>query len=371
LKKVVFLTFNDAPTGIFSGQVVDVCRFLEKECNADVTLISFISIRGFSENKKKIKAGFPRAIVLRMFPKMRNWKLNKIFLKRYIRKIKPSIIIARGPFATDLAFNFSAHGRKICFDGRGAYVPELKEYNVVPDARVKNEIEKLERKAVLGSDFRIAVSEALVNYWKRSFQYSGNAHVVIPCTLNSGAVPQLNTFDKPRESDFHPGDIIIAYSGSDAGWQSLNDLSEKLLPAFRKNNSLQLLLLLKNVPENFALKKEFPSRVKSTWVAPEKVTEILSSCDYGWLVRERSVTNEVASPVKFAEYLAAGLSVIISEDLGDYTAFVRENNCGMTWSEEEISFKKTSPAEKMRLHQLALDHFTKEKFKDAYLSILR
>lgn len=365
MKKVIYLTFNDAPSGIFSGQVIDVCRFLKKECNADVTLIAFISLRNFSENKIKIQSDFPGAIVLRMFPKMRNWKLNKFFLKKYIRKINPHTIIARGPFAANLALNFK-EGRKICFDGRGAYVPELTEYNVVPDENVKKEIENVERKAILNSDFRIAVSNALVAYWKRTYQYSGNAHVVIPCTLNSASIPRLQEAAEQNKEE-----ITIAYSGSNAGWQSLNDLSEKLLPVFRENNSLKLLLLLKNVPENFALKNEFPDRVKSTWVAPEKVTGILSSCDYGWLVREKSITNEVASPVKFAEYLAAGLPVIISEGLGDYTEFVRANNCGIIWNGAGNKFHKTSPEEKKCLHQLALDHFTKEKFKEAYLSILK
>jgi hypothetical protein len=296
-------------------------------------------------------------------------------LKKYIRKFNPEIIIARGPFATNLALNFK-DDRKICFDGRGAYVPELMEYNVVPDEKIKSEIESIERRAVLESNFRIAVSNALVNYWKEQFQYKGTNHVVIPCTLNSNSIPvglPADNSGKRNELGFKKENIIIAYSGSNAGWQTLEDLTEKLIPLFRENQLLTLLLMLKDVPAEFSLKKEFPDRVHSAWVKPEEVTAILSACDYGWMVREKSVTNKVASPVKFAEYLVAGLPVIISEELGDYPEFVLANKCGIVWNAKtNASFLPVIPyEEKLRIHKLALEHFSKENFKAAYQSILK
>ncbi|HET6992692.1 MAG TPA: hypothetical protein VFJ43_15265, partial [Bacteroidia bacterium] len=63
MKKILYLTFNDAPGGIFSGQVIDVCLYW-KELGFDVNLVSFISIRNFSANKNKIRSLFPGAIVL-------------------------------------------------------------------------------------------------------------------------------------------------------------------------------------------------------------------------------------------------------------------------------------------------------------------
>jgi glycosyltransferase involved in cell wall biosynthesis len=375
LRPVVYLTFNDAPSGIYAGQVIDVCKFLAKIGRRKIVLIAFISIRNFSENKLKIKAQFPDAIVLRMFPKMRNWKLNRFFLKKYIRRINPEVIIARGPFAANLALNFK-EGRKICFDGRGAYVPELIEYNVVPDEKIKNEIGEIERKAIHETDFRIAVSNALVNYWKEQFQYSGAQHVVIPCTLNSNSfhAAGITDIDKSRkELDLLKQDRVIVYSGSNAGWQSLEDLSVKLTPLFRANSDMKLVLMLKIIPASFSMLKEFPGRVKQKWTNPEQVAEVLSACDYGWLVREKSVTNQVASPVKFAEYLAAGLSVIISPELGDYTDFVNANACGIVWKEGNAitDLPEIPLAEKTRFRELATNNFSKESFIDQYLDILK
>ena len=46
-------------------------------------------------------------------------------------------------------------------------------------------ISGFEKEVILRSDFRIAVSNALVNLWKDKYAYSKKDHVVIPCTLNS------------------------------------------------------------------------------------------------------------------------------------------------------------------------------------------
>ena len=166
MKKIIYLTFNDAPSGIFSGQVIDVCNYW-KELGFDVKLISFISLRNFKENKITITNSFSDAIVLPMFPKARNWRLNSWFLGKKIRKVNPSIIVCRGVFAANLAMQFRI-GRKICFDARGAYAAEFSEYDVLPDIKVNSEVENLERISILESDFRMAVSEQLVNYWKMS-----------------------------------------------------------------------------------------------------------------------------------------------------------------------------------------------------------
>lgn len=373
MKKIIYLTYNDAPSGIYAGQVIDVCRYWKETFNYEVLLVAFISIRSFSENKKKITAAFPDAVVLPMAPKARNWKLNRFLLGRIVRKNNPGIIVGRGPFATALAFRFRT-GRKICFDGRGAYMAELNEYNVVPDEKVKQEIASLEKKVVLESDFRLAVSEALVSYWKNNFGYAGEKHIVVPCTLNSRshhAFPPEETIRAARQKrGFSEDDIVIVYSGSGAGWQSLQQLGEKLEPLFRANEKLKLLLLLRTIPAGFSLAAAFPDRVQCDWLPAEEVIAVMAACDYGWLVRENSVTNHVASPVKFAEYLSAGLRVIISPELGDYPAFVAEHNAGICLGEKMPTLSSAGYTEKARLHALAAAFFTKEKYRDDYLRLL-
>jgi hypothetical protein len=375
LKRILFLTFNDAPSGIYAGQVIDVCRYWKENLGYDVHLLAFISLRGYSENKKKIKSAFLNASVFPMFPKTRNWKKNGFLLRRLIGKFKPELIVARGPFATNLALLNAAKETRICFDARGAYVAELNEYNVVPDEQVKNEIRFLEQNAIAKSHFRLAVSNALIDYWKGNFGYTSFDHVIVPCTINNQAAHILPTEEKIQqaraEAGFSESDIVIAYSGSSAGWQSFEDMEKKLRPQFLRTPNLKLLMLTNQLPESFHLKKEFPGRILQKWVKPQEVTTLLAACDYGWLVREDSVTNQVASPVKFAEYIAAGLPVFISDKLGDYSSFVREHHCGLIISNAPMDgLESVSYSEKKRISALAGKYFTKENYKEMYRRLL-
>jgi glycosyltransferase involved in cell wall biosynthesis len=48
----------------------------------------------------------------------------------------------------------------------------------------------------------------------------------------------------------------------------------------------------------------------------------------GLLLREDTLTNRVASPVKFAEYLRCGLPVILTPYIGDFYGLVRSEDVG-------------------------------------------
>lgn len=364
--KIVFLTFNDYPGGIFSGQVIDVCKFLADK-GADVELLSFVSLRTYFKTASVINKQYVKSSVIYMSPGVNNWKRNVGRLKRRISRLKPDSIIARGPFAAWLALACRDAGlvKRVVFDGRGAYEAEFKEYNVAQSVMLNSEIRQIEETVVLKSDFRIAVSQALVEYWRREFNYDKTTHVVIPCTLRSASSPILDGAEMRRQLGYNSGDIVIVYSGSFAGWQSfglLDEIGGKLLVS---NPAVKILVL---APDATGLKilNRFPDRVVAKWLPAEQVGAVLSACDYGWLVRENSVTNEVASPVKFAEYLHAGLPVLISPRLGDFSAFVEQYGCGQVVSSELPELKSLSGAERERYKQLAASHFFKVNYTNQY-----
>lgn len=374
---MLYLTFNDAPSGIYAGQVIDVCRFVNAHTPHQLRLVAFVSLRGFSESRRKIKQQLPNAIVVPMLPKARNWKLNGWTFRMICRLTGEKSCIARGPFATALALRARNKGiiNQVVFDGRGAYIAELQEYNVIPDKTVKQQIPAIERDCVLQSNKRLAVSAALVDYWREKFNYTSTAHQVIPCTLNSNTrfIPiTAKAIAEARASLDIPVDAcVVVYSGSTAGWQSLDDFANRMLPLMQADEKLQLLLLVKNLPGTFVPLKHFPKRVHQRWLAPEKVGTALTAADWGWMLREDTITNRVASPVKFAEYLAAGLQVIISEHLGDTTAFVRQHQCGVIVEGDSLPvIESVKPEIRVKMQELAQLHFTKETYIAAYSDLL-
>jgi hypothetical protein len=136
-----------------------------------------------------------------------------------------------------------------------------------------------------------------------------------------------------------------------------------------KNIRGKLLFLTGKSEDIIKLQKDFPGRILWRNVSVKQVPEYLIAGDYGLLIREETVTNNVASPVKFAEYLACGLQVIISKNLGDYSHFVKQNRCGHMVDEFNVA-TRTNLNERLRNRELAQQNFTKSRFTEAYMKIL-
>lgn len=370
---MIYLTYNDQPNGIYYSQVIDVVKYLNSIQNKEkVKLVALISVRKFFENKRKIKEKLPDAIVIPMAPGISRWKWNAFQLSFIAHHDK---IMARGPFATSLALQLKQAGRikKVVFDARGAYKAELNEYNVVSNEIVKSQIAGIEQDVLRRSDAILSVSHALVNYWKSDCGFESQKHVIIPCTLSNDFIfefpGEYELKNLKREAGFNEEDIVMVYSGSSAGWQSFSLVEEKMTRVMESNTKVKLLWLTHDFNRQSDFVKRFEKRIVTNWLQPKDVRKYLLAADYGILYRENSVTNQVASPVKFAEYLSCGLDVLISNNLGDFSKFVQEQGCGQS-GDAEWNLRVLSYEQKKKNHELAMKYLTKENFKKQYLSLL-
>jgi hypothetical protein len=350
-----------------------VVKFIEHDLKREIRLLAFISLRGFFMNRAKIKSELKSSIVIPMVPGVRNWRKNSILLQTIVRLKKPRMIIGRSVLATKLALMQKSAGwnGKVIYDGRGAIAAEWKEYGVISDQQMLSEIESLEKECILISDYRIAVSSALVDFWQKEYKYNSSKHVIIPCTINSAFSQNKNLAEvlkKKAELGFLESDIVYAYSGSIAGWQSLDLLKSVITPVLASSSKMKLLILAVSNEFVLNLQNEFPDQVRCMKVPSFEIPIFLSTADYGLLIREISVTNRVASPVKFAEYLFCGLPVIISQSLGDYSEFVLRHECGFL--SNNIPFEKPNPGVKTRLKELAVKQFTKQSHSAKYSKLL-
>lgn len=368
---MIYLTYNDPPSGIYQSQVIDVVNYMNHLDSRRVKLVALISLRQFFAAKNKIKKRCRSAYVFPMFPKAAYWQLNIYLLGLVVLFHRDRTIIARGPFATNLALRLKKLGlcRKVIFDARGAYEAELNEYNVVSDERLKRQIAALEREALDKSDYRLAVSTALVSYWQERYNYRQQRHVVIPCTLSNdfgAAFPGAEDLAQRRSSmGYNASQVIFVYSGSSAGWQSFS-LVDEMMCRYLSDDRARLIVLSDHFDPSFEVMRRYPEKITVQFVEPSRVKDYLLIADYGILYREQSVTNRVASPVKFAEYLNAGLKVVISDNLGDYSDFC-------TFEDLRFNPSISDPVpyhEKLRIHRLSLACYTKERYKAQYMELL-
>ncbi len=373
---MIYLTYAEPPSGVYSSQVIDVIKFLNLQ-GAKIKLVAFVSIREFKKSKAKIRSEMHDAVVLPMLPKATYWQVNVLTLFFYCLFNRDKSIIARNVIATNMALRLRKSGviNKVCFDGRGAMAAEWKEYEMNLPDQWKRTIDAMENKAVTESDFRIAVTAELVHFWQRTYQYKLTDHIVVPCTVNSAFVVKNNLQNtitsKRTELGLDLNDIVFAYSGSTSGWQSFKTLELFLSPLLTAHKHFKIIFLAQQEDSIDSLKKKFPQQVLQQWVAHKEVTKILTACDFGILIREQTITNQVASPTKFAEYLASGLPVIISQNLGDYSAFVKTHQCGINLNGKSPSLNKPSAEEKERMKELVLRYFTKEANREKYEQLLQ
>lgn len=346
-----YVTYQESCSGVYKGQVIDVVELYRKN-GIDVTLIAFLSIRGFWKNYKFIKRHNPRAIVIPAFPRQKYWRYNKLLLRFFLKNAKS--VISRGIFAANICLLNKDIIGKIVYDGRGAIAAERKEYG---NSTLLSMIEEMESKAVLNSDFRISVSNKLIEYWNSQYAYKSKKHIVIPCSIGASLESSCNTRVR-FDFELNEQKIVLVYSGSTAAWQSFDYLLDTVEKILNSNLNVNVLFLTRETTGISALIERFGGRVLCRWVNHDEVAGYLASCDYGLLLRETSITNQVASPVKFAEYLSAGLNVIISKGIGDYSSFITQYDCGILMdSEAELNLTKNN--RKSINQKLAFEHFSK------------
>jgi len=246
---IAYLTYAEPPSGVYSSQVTDVIRYIREQTATDIRLIAFISMHDFRTNRAHILHELPGSVVLPMLPKATYWRFNILLLWLACIFLRPKAIIARNVIAANMAL--AVKGKcavsKVCFDGRGAIAAEWKEYDVKVVPAWKKEIDHLEQYAVIERDFRIAVSEKLVDYWHSRYGYAQGKHVVIPCTLNSSfraEVPDNRQIFESRKSlGLGKEDTVLVYSGSVSGWQSFHVLADYIRPFLEKSKTNKILFL--------------------------------------------------------------------------------------------------------------------------------
>jgi hypothetical protein len=234
--------------------------------------------------------------------------------------------------------------------------------------------ELYENMALFTSWKQVAVSKKLIDYWNKEYNFTPRyPKYMIPCVLSSShelqGNSQINVIRK--KLGIMRDRIVFVYSGSTATWQNLDALCRWVEERLLSTDNYVFIFLCDETFEIKRLIQLFPEVVLNFKVKPYEVREFLLSCDYGLLMRSDSITNQVASPVKFAEYLSAGLKVIISPGIGDFSELVLKNDLGIVidFNQPMPDLLKPNITEKKRLNHFASAYFNRQTYKSVYINI--
>jgi glycosyltransferase involved in cell wall biosynthesis len=127
--------------------------------------------------------------------------------------------------------------------------------------------------------------------------------------------------------------IVLVYAGGMAQYQMIAEMLALWRGVLPLNNDIEFLLMINSDPPSLERSvgslDDFGCRLKILNLPRSEVFATLSAGDIGFLIRENRTLNATASPVKFAEYLAAGLAVVSSPGVGDLSERIIKRQLGV------------------------------------------
>ncbi len=261
------------------------------------------------------------------------------WLARKFLIASPVIFHSRGSGNLASAFKLRKHflRDRVVYDVRGAApledIARLGCFNVedcsIQLKEVYNKSLSRFRRDLRLSDAVLTVSEPLKEYIESC---SGVKDICVsPCCV--GKVNFRFASDTTNAVEMKDR-ISVLYLGGVQNYQHLEDLVLPFLSALVTVNPMVLphiftndLHSMKEMIDNSSLKdKEY-----QLWSGNQReVSNRLKEIDLGLLLRAPTDLNKVAQPVKFAEYLASGLGVIVEEGTGVVPEIVKKYNVGMS-----------------------------------------
>ena len=151
---------------------------------------------------------------------------------------------------------------------------------------------------------------------------------VIPCCVDT------ERFAMAERAELGLADrVVYVYTGALGGYYLVDETAELLAAARRADPRTFALVLTQSAPEAMveALERAgfSPDDYRVMTVPPAEVPRYLHAADVGLSLIRTSYARRASSPTKFAEYLAAGLPVISTADIGDLDAQIEEHRAGV------------------------------------------
>ncbi|UPR55348.1 glycosyltransferase [Vibrio sp. ED004] len=278
------------------------------------------------ENSSVIET-LPKGGVLKLF--MNSIRLRSNF-REFIKENHIDIVYFRNIFDY-LIYSKAAseEGIRTLYDSRSLLFSEVRMKGKLglPFSYI---ISLLEKRAIQNSDYLFTVSNKMSNWIKRN--WSRESDFTIPCTCDAENFSFDNDFRSKIRSQLKWNESnVIAYCGGTSAWQRIDEILRLFNELYKRNSNYKFLIITRDTEVILDKLKQIDLPESSYYVIFSEhymVNKWLSVADASIVMREKTLVNEVASPIKIGEYLCLGLPVICTDGIGDYSNLIYENNAG-------------------------------------------
>ena len=349
--RVCFVVLNEMLTGVVPSQVIAPARAYARMSEVSVEVIFLEPARVAVSRRarsrvRELRAMWPGGRVLCLpyvgrFGTRTPARTLEAYLGATRARRGRLVLHCRGPEATAHGADAARRwGGRVVFDARGASgheaVLRLEAGGKAGDSglveRAFRDGEARDRFAVERASAVLAVSEPLAERLETLANGRRVPFAVVPCCVERAVFSAVARCEMRGRLGLGDEDILLVHTSTEARWEAFDEVIA-LYRAVRALQPARLLFLTTLGPEvvTASLGHDDPLRsgVDVRRARPDEVAAYLSAADVGVLLRRPHETHRYASPVKFAEYLGAGLVPVVSDGVGTAPALLGESGLGI------------------------------------------
>lgn len=194
----------------------------------------------------------------------------------------------------------------------------------------------LENKYIKRFDAAFAVTAELKEHVAKKYKADNVKYFIVPCAKRKFKL-DVDSIKSNREAyrkkyNISNDEVLFIYSGGYSPWQCV-DKTIKLFAEYNKINPKSKLLILSGDKDKIDAMGH--SNIIKASVPFSEVDATLCAGDYAFMLRDDFVTNHVAFPNKYCEYLASGMRVISSSYLYTISKSIKNNNVGLVLEDND------------------------------------
>jgi len=212
----------------------------------------------------------------------------------------------------------------------------------------------------------IFVSTYMQEYLEQKFHKNFTNSIIVPC------ISEFSYDGSLKEKD------SFVYIGGMSAWQRVDKMLKMFNQILQYKPKARLYIatldtaIAKEEVAKYLDPKDFGSVEVLSITNREKILFFLSTKEYGFLIREDIVVNNVSSPIKLAEYLSCGVNVIISDAVKSYAPMVEQQKAGISINIEDNIIEKLKGFQHSTVNSLNVyqQYFSREEQLKSYTKLL-
>lgn len=228
--------------------------------------------------------------------------------------------------------------------------------------------------AIKRSDILFCVSDRMVKYYKEEYGLRDKGQIIVmPCyNLQPSKLGDSQRYNSPT----------FVYAGNISKWQCIDEMLEVYSIVEKKLPSSKLVIYSANKEEfkklisNYGIKN-----YEIKFVSVDALGEEMLNYKYGFVIRDKHIINQVATPTKLNSYLSSYLIPIFSDgvdafieniDLGEFTLIAKCPLCANEIANQIITFEmgKHNYSDYIDIVNEVFRHYYNDEIYEAKLKLL-